>query len=95
MNNVVQFNRAPARLDKKQLASHLGVSTRWVELRMAEGLPSLPRASAQEKARFDVAAVERWVANRPHVMGHRESHENRIAALEQQVASLLNERKAS
>jgi hypothetical protein len=44
---LVPFPRRPGFepwLTKKQLAAHYGYSTRWVELRMRDGLPSHPRA---------------------------------------------------
>ena len=51
-------------LTKEQLASELGRSTRWVELRMKEGLPVLPRRLPGEHARFELAAVREWLDQR-------------------------------
>ena len=98
MAELVHFptRHAPGRLlTKKQLAAELGRSTRWVELRMREGLPTAPRANPAEHARFDVAAVRAWLdarANDPAV-----PLEQRVARLEQTVATLAAalERKAS
>jgi hypothetical protein len=45
-------------LTKKQLAGHLGFSTRWIELRMRDGLPSRLIGG---RRRFRLSEVERWV----------------------------------
>ena len=49
------------RLSKKQLACVLGYSTRWVDLRVAEGMPWKP-ASGQK--RFLLSEVEAWLQAR-------------------------------
>jgi len=73
-------------LTKKQLASELGRSTRWVELRMREGLPVLPKRAPGEHARFDLGAVRQWLEQRAT---HRvETVEERVARLEREVARL-------
>ena len=43
---------------KKQLARHLGVSTRWIELRQREGLPSELLAG---RRRYRISHVEAWL----------------------------------
>jgi hypothetical protein len=48
-------------LTKKQLARHLGFSTRWVELRLRDGLPSRLIGG---RRRFRLSEVERWVDGR-------------------------------
>jgi hypothetical protein len=59
---VVRLPSARGRLlTKRQLAGERGRSTRWVELRMREGLPVLPRRSPGEHARFDLEAVRAWL----------------------------------
>jgi phage terminase Nu1 subunit (DNA packaging protein) len=78
--------RARPLLTKKQLASELGRSTRWVELRMREGLPVLPRRTPGEHARFDLAAVREWLELR--ATRRVETVEERVARLELEVARL-------
>jgi excisionase family DNA binding protein len=48
-------------LSKQQLAAHLGYSTRWVELRVREGLPSRKMGG---RRRFRLSAVEDWLEER-------------------------------
>jgi phage terminase Nu1 subunit (DNA packaging protein) len=85
---VIQLPIAPGTslVTKRQLAAMLGRSTRWVELRMREGLPVEPRRSSQESARFDIRAVEAWLEARagdPSL-----SLLDRVARLEQELARL-------
>lgn len=78
-------------LTKKQLAAELSRSTRWIELRMREGLPVAPRATAREHARFDLEAVRAWLTSRS---GASRLHlEERVTQLEQQVHTLIAELK--
>jgi hypothetical protein len=73
-------------LTKRQLAAHLGRSTRWVEMRMREGLPSIPPTSRFPQRRFRLADVEEWIA-----AGERKRPSpliGRIERLEAQVARL-------
>jgi predicted DNA-binding transcriptional regulator AlpA len=49
-------------LSKKQLAARLGFSTRWVELRVREGMPTSSIKGNQR--RFLVSEVEAWLAER-------------------------------
>lgn len=71
---------------KQQLAQHLGRSTRWVELRVREGMPSEPSTTRCPRRRFRLADVERWLAEgdpkpvRPQTQ--------RLAELEERVAEL-------
>ena len=46
---------------KRELASHLGFSVRWVELRMAEGMPH-ERFGGQ--CRFQTSVCEQWLIER-------------------------------
>jgi phage terminase Nu1 subunit (DNA packaging protein) len=74
-------------LSKKQLAAELGRSTRWVELRMREGLPVQPRRCAGEHARFDLDEVRQWLdARTGQTIGPK--LEERVARLEQELARL-------
>jgi hypothetical protein len=79
---------APRLLTKKQLGVALGRSTRWIELRMREGLPVMPRRSANERARFDAAAVRAWLDQRAATRSM--SLEERVATLELRVAHIAD-----
>jgi phage terminase Nu1 subunit (DNA packaging protein) len=48
-------------VNKRQLASHLGRSTRWVELMVKEGMPSQMIGGRRG---FRLSAVERWIEER-------------------------------
>ena len=48
-------------LSKKQLAGHFGYSTRWIELRVAEGMPCW---RVGNRLRFRVSEVEPWLKER-------------------------------
>jgi predicted DNA-binding transcriptional regulator AlpA len=48
-------------LTKKQLAAHFGYSTRWVELRVREGMPSKLIGG---RRRFRLSEVEAWIEER-------------------------------
>jgi hypothetical protein len=48
-------------LSKRQVAAHYGYSTRWVELRMREGMPSHVRGGQR---RFLLSEVETWFEGR-------------------------------
>ena len=48
-------------LTKRQLAAHLGFSTRWVELRVREGMPAQRWGS---RLRFRASEVEEWLGRR-------------------------------
>jgi phage terminase Nu1 subunit (DNA packaging protein) len=76
-------------LTKEQLAAELGRSTRWIELRMREGMPVLPRRSLGEHTRFDPAAVRDWLERRAE--RRVETVEERIARLEREVTRLVRE----
>lgn len=43
---------------KRQLAAYLGYSTRWIELRARDGLPSRMMGS---RRRYRISEVERWM----------------------------------
>jgi hypothetical protein len=48
-------------LAKKQVAAHYGYSTRWVELRIREGMPSHFRGGQR---RFLLSEIEDWFERR-------------------------------
>lgn len=50
-------------LTKRQLANHLGRSTRWIEMRVREGMPADWDRFHQER-RFNLRAVETWLRER-------------------------------
>jgi hypothetical protein len=83
-NNVVPIRPQTAPMvSKKALAAHLGRSTRWVELRTAEGMPSIPPSKRFSTRRYNLAQVETWLAGdrgKPPA-----SSVERIAALERAV----------
>jgi len=72
-------------LTKQQLARHLGRSTRWVELRVREGMPSEAPTTRFPHRRFNLEECEAWLRDgRPE----RGSIADRLAALDAKVASL-------
>ena len=87
--SVAHLRAAPALdplLTKQQLAQHLRRSSRWVELRVREGMPSEPPTKRYPTRRFRLQAVETWLAagDQEKPAGSME----RIARLEEQVATL-------
>jgi len=92
MSEVIRFPFRPFSgrlLTKRQLANELGRSTRWVELRMREGMPVEPRATPREHARFDLDAVRVWLDGRSATP--RPPLEERIARLEREMSTLVAE----
>jgi phage terminase Nu1 subunit (DNA packaging protein) len=87
MSTLAQLSLATEQLvTKRQLAEHLGRSTRWVELRVREGMPSEPPTTRFPHRRFRLSEVEAWLAAgkaRPATPQSR-----RLEALEEQVAEL-------
>jgi hypothetical protein len=87
MSTVTQLSLAAERLvTKRQLAEHLSRSTRWVELRVREGLPSEPPTTRYPQRRFRLSEVEAWLA-----AGNRKPptpQTRRITDLEERVAEL-------
>ena len=78
-------------LTKRQLATELGRSTRWVELRMREGMPVERRATPHEHARFDLEAVRAWLDSRSTMPTI--PLEQRVAQLEREMSTLVAELK--
>lgn len=70
-------------LTKQQLAQHLGRSTRWVELRVREGMPSESPTKRYPQRRFRLSAVEDWITS-----GERKAPTDRLSQLEERVARL-------
>ena len=65
MGDLIAFPRRSdwePELSKRQLASRLGYSTRWVELRVREGMPSFQQSNGYR--RFLLSEVEAWLAQR-------------------------------
>ena len=67
MGDVLHFPAARARpmpsISKKELSQRLGVSKRWIEYRMNEGMP-FRKDWPSRSVRFDVAEVEAWLNGR-------------------------------
>ncbi len=60
-DNVVQLRprgKPESFVSKGALAAHLGMSERWVELRMKEGLPV---HRFRRTVRFRISEVEQWL----------------------------------
>ena len=51
-------------LDKRGLAEHLGCGVRWVEARLAEGMPS---AMIAGRRKFRASEVEPWLERAGHI----------------------------
>lgn len=80
---VVPISR-PGLLTKKQLATELGRSERWIELRQRDGLP-VADTDRYGRRLYRLADVEAWL----HELDSRpRSMPDRMAALEREVVSL-------
>ncbi len=78
-------SRGDVLLTKKQLASHLCRSERWIELKVNEGMPVEDATDRYGRRRYNLRLVETWLhAGRPKTV----AREDRISALERQVADL-------
>lgn len=55
--------RESAPITKAELAARLRVSSRWIELRMREGMP-FDKDAYSRLVSFDIAAVEAWLTER-------------------------------
>jgi hypothetical protein len=58
MNVVTLRPRTEPWVTKRQVAAHFGFSTRWVELRIRDGLPSRMFGG---RRRFRLSEVEAWL----------------------------------
>ena len=95
MSDVVRLPVRPfpgRLLTKRQLATELGRSTRWIELRMREGMPVAPRGGPREHARFDLTAVRAWLDSRRSATP-RLPLEQRVERLEREMSTLAAELK--
>ena len=89
VSNVVKLpSRQPVLVSKKQLAAHLGRSTRWIEQRVASGMPVEEATDRYGRRRYDLAAVEAWLAEGQPKPPHA-SLEQRVASLERPLGDLL------
>ena len=87
MSTITQLSLAVEHLvTKRQLAEHLGRSTRWVELRVREGMPSEPPTTRFPQRRFRLSEVEAWLAAGKAKPPPPQAQ--RIAELEERVAQL-------
>lgn len=75
-------------LTKKQLAAHLGRSTRWIELQMRRGLPFEGATDRFGSRRYDLAKVEAWLCAGEPAMRREKTLAERVAALELLVDEL-------
>lgn len=74
-------------MSKKQLAAHLQRSERWIEMRVAEGMPKGPLNAAGRRL-FDPEACEAWLAARQNPGEREPSLAERVERLEREVAEL-------
>jgi hypothetical protein len=51
-------------LDKRRLAEHLGCGIRWIEMRVAEGMPC---AMIAGRRKFRTSEVEEWLERAGHL----------------------------
>jgi hypothetical protein len=75
-------------LTKKQLAAHLGRSTRWIELQVHRGLPVESSTDRFGARRYDLAKVEAWLRAGEPVARREGGLAERVAALELVVGEL-------
>jgi hypothetical protein len=73
-------------LTKRQLAEHLGRSTRWVELRVRQGMPSEAPTTRFPHRRFRLSEVEAWLGAGKAKPAPPQAQ--RITQLEERVAEL-------
>jgi hypothetical protein len=71
-------------ITKQQLAAHLQRSSRWIELRVNEGMPS-ENKDRYGRRMFDLRAVEDWLA---HGEPKATTLPERVEALEAEMAEL-------
>lgn len=76
-------------LSKKQLAAHLGRSTRWVEIQMRQGLPAEPLTDRYGGRRYDLAKVETWIRSGRADRKREKTLSQRVEALEALVDEFL------
>lgn len=87
MSTAAQLSLAVEQLlTKRQVAEHLGRSTRWIELRVREGMPSEAPTTRFPRRRFRLSEVEAWLAAGEPKPAPRQAQ--RLAELEERVAQL-------
>lgn len=87
MSTVVPIHRSlGVVLTKRQLARHLARSSRWIELKVNQGMPSIAPTERYRQRRFVLADVEAWLTDS---RAKRPSTAERVAVLEAEVASLM------
>ncbi|HEY7830918.1 MAG TPA: hypothetical protein VIC06_10180 [Solirubrobacteraceae bacterium] len=70
---------------KQQLASHLGRSPRWVEMRVKDGMPVIEGTDRYGRRRYNLRECEAWLnGGRPKPA----KREDRLTVLEREVAEL-------
>lgn len=52
-------------VDKRGLAAHLGCSVRWIEERLADGMPS---AMIAGRRKFRISEAEAWLERAGHLV---------------------------
>ena len=81
-------SRGDALLTKKQLATVLCRSERWVELKVRDGMPMEEATDRYGRRRYNLRLVQAWLnEGRPRAAKRRD----RVAVLERQVADLAAE----
>jgi len=77
-------SRGDAVLTKRQLATVLGRSERWVELKVKDGMPVEEATDRYGRRRYNLRLVQAWLDDaRP-----RAARPDRLTVLERQVADL-------
>jgi hypothetical protein len=77
-------SRGDALLTKRQLATVLGRSERWVELKVKDGMPVEEATDRYGRRRYNLRLVQAWLDDaRP-----RAARPDRLTVLERQVADL-------
>lgn len=85
---VHRLARPDALLTKQQLAAHLDRSTRWIEIRVQAGMPSIDPTVRFPHRRFRLADVEQWLAAGSPAPPRQQTDHDRVVSLEAEVARL-------
>lgn len=88
MSNIVQLpTRGPVILTKAELAKRLKCSTRWIELRVKEGMPVERATDRRGRCRYDFSAVQDWLSNGQPKL----TRQDRFATIEARLVELQNQ----